>query len=368
MSISRNSDVLIVGGGVIGCAIAWRLAQRGAHVRVIERDTPAQAATWAAAGMLSPHAEAGHDADFAALSHRGLELYPQFVQELEASTRVRIEYARDGKLEIAHDEGSAQRLRDRYGNSPVELIDADQARELVPALSEEIRGAALIRNDHRVDNRALGLALWHVAAAHGAAFELGATAVGVERQGHQLRVLLADGTAAAADQVVIAAGAWSRQIAGIPHTIPVDPVRGQMLALRMVPPPFIPVLQSAHCYLIPRADGRILIGATVENAGFTIQNTVGGLRSLLNAAVQLVPLLEHAPVIESWAGLRPGTPDDLPILGPDPELPGLIHATGHYRNGILLAPVTAELIAGFIAGAPAPELDRFSIARFRGNA
>jgi len=368
VSISRNSDVLIIGGGAIGCAIAWRLAQRGARVRVIERDTPALAASWAAAGMLSPHAEAGDDADFTELSHRSLELYPQFVEELEASTRLRIEYSRDGKLELALDESSATRLRERYANSAAELIDADLARALVPALSPDIAAAVLIREDHRVDNRALGIALWHVAAAHGAAFELGTAAVAIEQQGHQLRVLLADGTAASADQVVLAAGAWSGQIAGLPHTPPVRPVRGQMLALRMVPPPFAPVLQSAHCYLVPRADGRVLIGATVENAGFTIQNTVHGLRSLMNGAVQLVPMLEHAPVIETWAGLRPGTPDDLPILGPDPEMPGLIYATGHFRNGILLTPITAELIAGLIAGAPVPELQKFSIARFRGSA
>lgn len=367
MSSSSTPDVLIIGGGAIGCAIAWRLAQRGARVRLLERDTPAHAASWAAAGMLSPRVDAGDDPDFAALAYRSFELYPHFIEELEASTRQRIEYAREGKLELAFDEKTMQHLRERHGESATEFMDAELARDLVPALSSDVVGAALVRDDHRVDNRALALALWHVAAAHGTAFELGSSAVAIERHHRGLRVLLADGTAASADHVVLAAGAWSGQIAGLPHTPPVEPVRGQILALRMIPPPFIPVLQSEHCYLVPRADGRVLVGATLEHAGFQVQNTAGGLRSLLNAAVQIAPLLEHAPVVETWAGLRPDTPDDLPILGPDPEMPGLIHATGHYRNGILLTPVTAELIAAHIAGVPTPELDKFSIGRFRGR-
>jgi glycine/D-amino acid oxidase-like deaminating enzyme len=217
-----------------------------------------------------------------------------------------------------------------------------------------------------VDNRKLGRAVYEAAVAFGVEFRLGVAARNVvSTASHFQLVELADGSAISADAVVIAAGAWSNDLLGLPMRVPVIPVRGQMLAVEHVPPLVPHIVESVKCYLVPRGD-RLLIGATVERVGFNEDTTETGIAGLLAAARELLPAIANARVLETWAGLRPGTPDDLPILGADPNVENVFYATGHYRNGILLAPVTARVMAELIAeGSSSVDLGGFSIGRFR---
>jgi glycine/D-amino acid oxidase-like deaminating enzyme len=307
--------VIIIGGGIIGCSIAWRLAQRGVEVVVVEKGEPVRKATWAAAGMLLPLMEPRSPLqDLAAASFRD---YPAFVDELRTATGI------DAELQLEPHGGS-------------------------------------------VDNRKLGRAAYQAARASGAQFQLGQAARTILRSGPCVTgVELADHTRIEADVVVIAAGAWSGDLLGVPLRIPVIPVRGQMLAVELSTPQLPYIIESENCYLVPRGQQRVLIGATLERVGFDERITDTAINGLLSCAQQLVPAIAHARVIETWAGLRPGTPDDLPILGEDPRVAGLYYATGHYRNGILLAPVTARVSADLIVNGKSEwDLRAFSITRF----
>lgn len=366
-------DVVVIGGGAIGCATARELARRGARVVVVERDTPARAATWAAGGMLSPLAEAAEPGRFLDFALVSLERFPGLVAALREETGVEIEYRDNGKLLVALDDDGLARLEAGYAwrretGQPVTWLGAEDARRIEPALSPETRAAILLENDHRVDNRQFGHALWLAAKRAGVEFRLGAPALRVDRSADGSRatgVTLLDGESIAAGAVVLAAGAWSGQIAGVPRRVPVVPVRGQILALRTVPPPLDRVVLGAGAYLVPRGNGHLIVGATAERAGFRIECTAGGIARLLGSATALVPGLVDAPIVETWAGLRPGTPDERPILGPDPDVSGLFYATGHYRNGILLTPITAELVADAVLGtAPAGAFEGFAPDRF----
>lgn len=312
MSVER---VVIAGAGVIGCALAWRLAQRGVRVTVVDPALPASKASWAAAGMLLPLMEPNSPLE--ALTHASYQMYPQFVQELQAVTGI------DPQLQL-----------EAHGGS--------------------------------VDNRKLGQALYAAAVAAGVDFRLDLAARRVSARLDRFEQLeLADGSAVPADAVIIAAGAWSGQILGLPLRLPVTPVRGQMLAVehasRLVPH----IIKSERCYLVPRGEHRTLVGATVERAGFDESVTESGINGLLMAAYELEPRIAEARMVEKWAGLRPGTPDDLPILGEDQHVAGVFYATGHYRNGILLAPVTAHIMSGLVLeGKSEFSLDDFRAERF----
>lgn len=369
--MSGTSDVLIVGGGVIGCALAWTAARRGLSVTVVERGTPGREASWAAAGMLSPAAETGEAGPFLELARRSLGLYPGFVAALREETGEDPAYTTAGKVLVARDAAEAGGLREmarRYApiGIEVELLEPAEAHRLEPALGGSLVAAAFLRADHLVDNRRLGSLLWSAAARAGVHFELGERVVEVESDGARVSgVRLAGGRGLPAERVVVAAGCWSGELRGLPRPLPVQPVRGQMLALESVPPLLERSVGSPAVYLVPRRDGRVLVGATVEEAGYRATATAGGMHALLAGAIELVPALADAPVVEIWAGLRPGTPDDLPILGADPEVGGLFYATGHFRNGILLTPVTAALLGDLLAGEPAaPALASFGVDRF----
>lgn len=310
--------VVVAGAGIIGCTIAWRLAQRGLHVVVVEKDQPASKSTWAAAGMLHPIIETDEPA-LHHLAQASIADYERFVAELRDETGI------DALLQ----------LDDAFGGGSV-------------------------------DNRMLGRAAAEAAERAGAEFKTGVSVRNVKHsQGQFSGVELSDGTTIEADAVVIAAGAWSSEILGLPIRVPVIPIRGQMVAVEHTPQLLSHIMITDECYLIPRGESRILIGATIERVGFDTSVTEEGIKGLLAAAHELVPAIADANVVETWAGLRPGTPDELPILGEDPRIRGVYYATGHFRNGILLAPVTAEAMTELIvAGSTDFDLSPFSIGRF----
>ncbi len=375
MSHEAAFDVAIIGGGLIGCAIAHRLASRGLDVCVIERGEPGAEASAAAGGMLSPLAEAEQAGPFLDLALTSLDRFPAFVEQIEEASGLDVDYDRtSGKLHIALNDPAAGKLRERLewqrrAGFEVELLEGDDARRIEPALSPTVLSALLLHRDHRVDNRLLGHAAWLAAARVGARFRLGASAIGVTLEGGGTRasgVRLAQGDAVAAGQVVVAAGAWSAQLDGLPRPLPVFPVRGQMVAVESVPPLLGHVVHSTECYLVPRSTGRLVIGSTMERAGFRREVTAGAVHRLIAAAFDAVPSVADAAFADAWMGFRPGTPDELPILGEDPEVQGLHYATGHFRNGILLAPITAELLAASVTDeTPSLDMRPFAPDRFR---
>jgi glycine oxidase len=368
----NSFDVVVVGGGVVGCAVARRAARDGLRVAVLERAMPGMEASSAAAGMLSPLAEAHGPGPFVELLLRARAIYPEIAAALHDETGIDVGYIDAGTLYVAlHDDDEAE-LAARFAwqsaaGLAVERLTGPEARREEPALSPEVRSALRFPGDHQVDNRALSRAMWGAAARAGAAFHLGADAVALLRggDGRAAGVLLATGERIDAGAVVIAGGSWAGRLDGLPRPVPVEPVHGQLLAVESIPPIFRHVVDSPRCYLVPRSEGRVIAGATVERTGFRKTVTPRGIVGLLRGALEIAPGLADAAILETWSGLRPGTPDDLPILGPDPEVGGLFYATGHFRNGILLAPLTGELIGDLLLGrSPAPELAPFSIARF----
>lgn len=377
--MKRNSaDVVVVGGGAIGCAIARELAGQGTSVIVIERDSPGRRATWAAAGMLSPLGEALDGGPFLELADESLTRFARFAQALRDESGIDVEYRTSGRLQVSL--GDADAELDRIAAAPaasrfgVSRMDAAAARRLEPALSDDVTGAVLIDRDHRVNNRLLAQALLASATAAGAVFRTGSPVTRlVERGGSIAGVRLASGEQIDAQHVVLAAGAWTGQIDGLPRDVPLRPIKGQMFAVdgraraasRPSQPLLTRVIFSRGCYIIPRDDGRLLAGATVEDVGFRKGPTPRGIAGLMAAAAAVLPIVQDLPLVETWAGFRPATPDHMPVIGADPDLSGLIYATGHYRNGILLAPITAACVAALIDGANPPvDVRAFRVERF----
>jgi glycine oxidase len=377
--IAKPKTVAIIGAGVVGLGIAWRLAARGASVSVFDRGAAGQGATHAAAGMLAACAEAepGEEA-LVALGRDSQARWPAFAEELQEASGIDVEVRREGTLVIALTSDDQARLFHHLEfqkklDLPLEWISAAETRRREPHLAGKLAGAVFSPQDHQVDNRKLATALGVAARAAGASINEHTPVASISSQGRRVDgVVLADGRKHAADTVVLAAGAWSRGIASsIPDLParslpPVRPIKGQMLALRMDPaaPLINHVIWGPGIYLVPRRDGRLIAGATVEEKGFDTTITAGGLLTLLEAAWRAVPAIEELPIDEMWVGHRPGSRDDAPILGPGP-LDGLIYATGHHRNGILLAPVTADAIARLVLdGTLDPAIRPFGIERF----
>jgi glycine oxidase len=366
--------VVIIGGGVIGLSIAWRLAEAGCRVAVYDRGEAAHGASWAAAGMLAAAVEAEPGEErLLALTLESQRLWPSFSRELEAAAGISVEYRGEGTLVVALNRDDAAALRHSFEfqkrlGLELEWLTAAGARCREPHLKPGIAGAVWSPNDHQVENRRLGRAL--IAACHNAGVRLyehcpvrAAVVVG----GRVLGVETARGRDTA-DVAILAAGAWSREIGGIPAASlpPVRPIKGQMLALQMEPsaPLLRHVVWLPSGYLVPRLDGRLLIGATVEERGFDAAITAGGLLALIEGAWRAVPAIEELPIAETWVGFRPGSRDDAPILGPA-DIDGLVVATGHHRNGILLTPVTAQAISTYVLTGRLPEALRpFSPDRF----
>jgi glycine oxidase len=371
----RKPNVAIIGAGVVGLGIAWRLAARGVSVAVFDRGEAGKGATHAAAGMLAAcsEAEPGEEA-LVALGRESQARWPGFAAELQQASGIDVDLRREGTLLLALTSDDQARLHHHLAfqqtlGLPLAWISAAETRRREPHLAGKLAGAVWSPEDHQVDNRKLAAALRVAAEKAGAGIHEHRPVAEISNRGGRVDgVILADGQKIAADVVVLAAGAWSRGIAGLAPELrpPVRPIKGQMLALRMDPsaPLLTHVLWAPGVYLVPRLDGRLIAGATVEEKGFDMSLTAGGLLTLLEAAWRAVPAIEELPVDEMWVGHRPGSRDDAPILGPAP-LEGLIYATGHHRNGILLAPVTADAVARLVLdGKVDPAIRPFGIERF----
>jgi glycine oxidase len=363
-------DVVVVGGGVVGLGVAWRCALSGLDVRVFD-SSGGRGATWAAAGMLAPVTEVHYGEE--ALLELNLESsrrYPAFVAELEEASGLDTGYRRSGTLMVALDADENRALDDvfrfqRELGLEVRRLTGRETRAEEPALAPNARGGILVAGDHQVDNRALLAALEKACAAAG-------TTVGHEtvervevRDDRVEAVSLTGGGRVACGAVVVAAGSWSGRIGGLPPwcAAAVRPVKGQLVHLRGTPLASKNV-RGLDAYLVPRADGRLVVGATVEDRGWDTSVTAGGVHELLRAAYELLPGVAELELTETIAGLRPATPDNAPLIGPT-GVDGLLLATGHYRNGVLLTPVTAEAVAAFLgAGEPPAWTERFLPTRF----
>ncbi|ABC79916.1 glycine oxidase ThiO [Anaeromyxobacter dehalogenans] len=363
-----KTDVVVVGAGLQGASVALRLAQAGKQVVVLERAVPGAEASYAAGGILSPGVEALEPGPFYALCAASLARYPAFAREVEAASGMWVGLRGGGTLEIAVDDPEARLLAGRAeklhkAGLPVEVLDDAEVRRLEPGVSPEARGALYFADEASVDPRLLGRAVYVAAARAGARFVTGKVERIVHEGGRAVGVDHAAGRIEA-DAVVLAAGSWSMQVEG--NGLPpgaVRPVRGQIALLDTRPPLLSRVVFSANGYVVPRADGRILCGSTMEEVGHEKAVTAGGLRRVLDIALEIAPALAGAPVVETWSNFRPASPDGSPILGAG-TVPGLHYATGHTRNGILLAPITADAVAAAVLGTPPPvDLAPFSPAR-----
>jgi glycine oxidase len=373
-SRSPSPTVAVIGAGVIGLAIAWRLAQRGAKVTVFDKGAAGSGATHAAAGMLAAHLEAEpREENLVALNRESQNLWPAFAADLEAASGMAVDLRTEGTLLLALTGDDQSRLKhvlafQKSLGLPLEWLTTAEVRRREPHLTPSISGAIFSPQDHQVDNRAVAAALRQAVRQAGVTLRENTAVERIATSDGRATGVCIAGEVVAADVVVLAAGAWSRAIAGLPAAAlpPVRPVKGQMLALRMDPgaPLLSHVVWAPGAYLVPRKDGRLLIGATVEEKGFDPNLTAGGQLALLEATWRALPGIEELPIHEMWVGFRPGSRDDAPIIG-ESSVPGLIYATGHYRNGILLTPVTAEAIATLVMdGSADPRMANFGFERF----
>jgi glycine oxidase len=368
--------IAIIGGGAIGLAIGWRLASAGLPVTVFDRGRAGGGASWAAAGMLAPVSEAEPEEEtLIRLALAGHEVWPSFAEELTSKGGVPIDYWPCGGLHVALNRDEVERLRflqDFLVRLRLEAkwIDGAEARSLSPHLSPNVKAALLSTSDHQVDNRKLVAALRAAFVAAGGLLQEHADVTALDLAAGRVAGVIAAGRRHPADVVILAAGAWSGAIAALPaaHRPAVRPVKGQILSVRMEAPLTSLILWREGRYLVPRRDGRLLIGATVEERGFDDRLTAGGLFQLLDQARELLPGIEELPIEEIWSGFRPASRDDAPILGPS-TLPGLIYATGHHRHGILLTPITAAGIAEYVLRGTLPAALRpFAAERFAARA
>jgi glycine oxidase len=369
----KKLDVAIAGGGVVGGAIALELARAGLRVGLFDRQEPGREASWASAGILSPAPEGPAMVAMVPLGKASMALYPEFITQVEELSGHATGHRSKGTLEALFSHDTKAELSTiialHHGlGLKAEPLRAEDARELEPALSEDVEAAVLRPEEASVDNRALTPAILEAAQRSGAEIFPGRAAKAIWREGKRCAGLLLQNDKVEAKWTVIAAGCFSATIEGVEPYAPVRPAKGQMVALRADDLTVERVLWGERIYLVPRNDGRIVAGATVEYAGFDKRTTAGGIEKILSAAIDLVPGLANAHIEETWAGLRPDSPDHLPILGPT-DTEGLLMATGHFRSGILLTPITARLIREWITDRrTSVDWDRFSPLRFQNEA
>jgi glycine oxidase len=370
-------DVAIIGGGVVGSSIALELAAEKLNVVLLDRDEPGRGASWAAAGMLSPGPDSPDALPLVPLAKESLLLYSQFIAAVEEASGLHTHFASEGALQIfSGAQGEVERskmiVEFRALDIPIEPVPLEAARNMESAIGPAAGAVAWLPGEATVDPRLLMDALLAALRHREVQIRSGCQVTSLLRQEMQCTGLIAGGDEIAAKLVIVAAGCNSSTFASensidnvwLSRYAPTRPVRGQMLALHSAEVNLRRVLRSERGYLVPRRDGRIVAGSTLENAGFDKRVTAEGMRKILSAAIDLAPNLAGAEIVETWAGLRPATPDNLPILGPA-DVKGLFIATGHYRNGILLAPVTAKLVRDWILNQKMPEAAaRFSPLRF----
>ncbi|WP_406489244.1 glycine oxidase ThiO [Streptomyces phaeochromogenes] len=374
----RTSDVLVVGGGIIGLVTAWRAAQRGFTTALVDPE-PGGGAAQVAAGMLAAVTELHYgEQTLLGLNLASARRYPDFAAELTEATGQDIGYRRCGALAVALDADDRAHLREvhalqRRSGLESEWLSGRECRRLEPMLAPGVRGGLRVDGDHQVDPRRLATALVTACERAGVTFHrTWADRLTVVRD-RATGVVTADGTELSAGQVVLAGGSLSGRLTGVPDDVlpPVRPVKGQVLRLT-VPKRYAPflsrsvraVVRGSHIYLVPRESGELVVGATSEELGWDTTVTAGGVYELLRDAHELVPGITELPLTETRAGLRPGSPDNAPLLGPT-ELPGLLLATGHYRNGVLLTPVTGDVMAHALATGELPDEARpFTPRRF----
>jgi glycine oxidase len=364
---------LVIGGGIIGSSVAWRLASDGVAVTVFERGRLGQEASWAAAGLIGPQAEAHEPGVFFDLALAGKRSFDAVVERLTAESGVDPEYDHHGVLYVAFDDTTRAELQararwQRAAGGEVEELSPREAFKLAPMLSEKIIFALHLPTNRRVENRKLTLAYINAATNAGADFREGARVDSVAVSGGRATGLrLADGSLETGDIVINAAGAWAGDLRGLEDDrIHFYPVRGQILCFDARPGLVLPSLFSTNGILVPRRDGRLLAGSIFEEAGFNKSVTLDGMERILRAVRALVPSIASVPFREAWAGLRPASDDLLPVLGPSPTVENVLYAGGHFRSGILLSALTGEVIADLVKGRqPSIDLGPFSPARFR---
>lgn len=367
--MTKTFDAVIAGGGLIGGAIALELALAGVRVAIFEKGAPGQEASWAGAGILSPAPESPATIPLVPLGKASMTLYPDFVARVEEISGQDVGFRAKGTVEALFSRDTARELSTHVAlqhgwGLRAEAISAEDARELEPALSPELEAAVLRPDEASVDNRALTQAVLEAARKSGVEIFSQHEAQGVWQEKERCAGLLLKGEKIAAKWTIIAAGCFSAGISGVNTYAPVRPAKGQMVSLRSERTKIERVLWSDKIYLVPRNDGRILAGATVEYVGFDKKITAGALEKILTGAIELAPDLADARVEETWAGLRPDSPDHLPILGPT-DIEGLLVATGHFRSGILLTPITARLIREWVTEQRVSvDWDRFGPLRF----
>jgi glycine oxidase len=352
----KTYDAIVVGGGIIGVAVAFEFARRDLRVAVLDRQQLMQEASWAAAGMLSPAPDCPAAIPLVPLGRASLALYPNFIDAVEDASGISSGFRSGGAIEAICSRDAERELSTlvalhRGLGLACEPLPLDEALAMEPSLGREVRAAAFLPDECSVSPRALSAALLSAATSAGVSSFPGMEIVALALEGEKcIGVKTSLGDIFHAEQVVLAAGCWTSLIPEVASHAPTLPLRGQMAALRHAGKPIRHVLRAEGVYLVPRgmdSPQTVVVGSTIENAGFEKRVTSGGIENILSAANELVPELAHAEIVETWCGLRPGTPDQLPILGPA-EVKGLTFATGHYRNGILLAPITAKLTAEWI--------------------
>jgi glycine oxidase len=367
---SRAADVLVIGGGIIGCSIAWRLAQAGMKVAVLDRSEPGAEASSAAAGMLAPLGEMVTPQPFSELCVASRNLYPRFAAEIEESSGHHVGYRSDGSLLVALKEELEEELTEVHRTQTAQgftlhPLTAAEVHDRGPGLSSEIRRGLFIPGDHWVDNERLMRALLVVCRRTRVHIKAGCAVHRFHTRGDHIESIAgASGDTFTAKTYVLAAGCWSGEVAGgLGIHVPIIPCRGQMMEFEA--PRELPfVVRAGIHYLVPRPERRLLLGTTAEYTGFEKAVTAQGLLSILEGAVRLAPLAGESRFLRAWAGLRPDTADHLPILGYG-KIENLVFATGHFRNGILLAPVTAEIIADLILkGSTSQPIEAYRPTRF----
>ncbi len=354
-----RADVLVVGGGVVGCSAAWWLAREGLSVALLERDEIGAHASGASAGMIRPLGESSGNPDFLTWALRSAALFPELVAEVRERSGIDPGYSACGALDVALDEAEVERLRakaERYADHGLEWLGRD-ALDREPQLARDAWGGLWSPREASVQSGLLSRALAAAAASLGATIETGAAVTGLLREGARVVGVRTGSSERSAGQVVLCMGTWTPACAawlGADWQLPIEPVRGQILSLDSPNPPLRSMLVGGGLYFVPRRDGALVVGATEERVGFDCRVTAAGVAGLLAAAPRVVPALADCGFRSAWAGLRPTTPDRLPAVGPLPGAPGALVAAGHHRNGVLLAPVTGRLVADLVLGKELP--------------